>query len=73
MDRQPKRENGGPKSWRRRGKRSANVDGEQDMNEAPDLSKINSEFHIVYKRQDTQVDHMSDYRKLSILGNNPKK
>ena len=43
------------------------------MNEAPDLSKINSEFHIVYKRQDTQVDHMSDYRKLSVLGTTPPK
>ena len=32
--------------------------------EKPDPSRINSEYHIIYKRKDSHVDHMSDYRKL---------
>ena len=68
-NRQSRRQNAGPKPWRRRGKRSVqdgttDIDGEDDLEkERIDPSLINSEYHIVYKRKDTQTDHSSDYRK----------
>ena len=43
-----------------------NENGEDNMEEKrekPDPSMINSEYHIVYKRRDSHVDHTSDYRK----------
>ena len=54
-------------AWRRRGKRSTNDDPRVDLNNADQRSTINSEFHIVYKRKDSDLDHQSDYRKLSLL------
>ena len=59
-------------SWRRRGKRSvmdaSNISDMKEQeeileDEEPDPSMINSEFHIIYKRKDSHVDHTSDYRK----------
>ena len=71
-NRQSRRQSNGSKSWRRRGKRSTNdmlETEEQDQkinkqDEKLDPSLINSEYHIVYKRKDSNVDHTSDYRKL---------
>merc|ERR1712150_139690 len=69
-NRQSRRQNIGPNSWRRRGKRSIeeetmNENGEEDnvkeKREKPDPSMINSEYHIVYKRRDSHMDHTSDY------------
>ena len=61
----------GSNAWRRRGKRSTNDMLETDdpdqnimqQEEKPDPSLINSEYHIIYKRKDSHLDHMSDYRK----------
>ena len=72
INRNPNRRNIVYNSWRRRGKRSTIEHSEQNgvkeeeeelENVDPDPSMINSEFHIIYKRRDSHVDHMSDYRK----------
>ena len=59
------------RAWRLRGKRSlgyeSNMADTRDKkvldNEEQELSSINSEYHIIYRRKDSHIDPTSDYRK----------